>query len=364
MLSAAAAQVCDRPGRAAERAERLLPRLRRRGRALGRAAARRGRGGRDRRAGAARRSRTRRWPARSARRGGCARSSRGGPPSLGACALVAVAAAAPAAARPRTPRRPREFTVTFLDVGQGDATLVQAPGGIAALVDGGPPEADVASKLRARGVDALDLVVLTHAQEDHQGGLEEVLGALPGRRPARRRPPVATGPTTGASSRSPALAAVRVVPAAAGQRFRLGVRCGSTCWLPDRRSTPPHGVDPNLRAAVLHVSYRGLDVLLPADAESEVTAALAAAAGRGAEGRPPRQRRRGPGGAARAAAPGGGGDPGRRRTTATGIRTRRPCAALRAAGAAGLPHRPRRRRDAHPRAGAARRSALSGDPEL
>ena len=37
----------------------------------------------------------------------------------------------------------------------------------------------------------------------------------------------------------------------------------------------PHGLDPNLRAAVLHLSYRGLDVLLPADAESEVTAGLA-----------------------------------------------------------------------------------------
>ncbi|MGH2980409.1 MAG: ComEC/Rec2 family competence protein, partial [Solirubrobacterales bacterium] len=38
---------------------------------------------------------------------------------------------------------------------------------------------------------------------------------------------------------------------------------------------PAHGVDPNLRAAVLHLSYRDLDLLLPADAESEVTTALA-----------------------------------------------------------------------------------------
>jgi competence protein ComEC len=37
---------------------------------------------------------------------------------------------------------------------------------------------------------------------------------------------------------------------------------------------PVHGIDPNLRAAVLHVSDRGLDVLLPADAESDVTGAL------------------------------------------------------------------------------------------
>jgi competence protein ComEC len=169
---------------------------------------------------------------------------------------------------------PRQFTVTFLDVGQGDATLVQAPGGLAVLVDGGPPEASVAAKLRAHGVTRLDLVVLTHAQEDHQGGLEEVLTGFPvdllldGANPS-------DGPD---HRRIVALAhgrAVRVIPAAAGQRFRLGRFLRLDVLHPKSALDPVHGVDPNLRAAVLHLSYRGLDVLLPADAESEVTAALA-----------------------------------------------------------------------------------------
>ncbi len=42
--------------------------------------------------------------------------------------------------------------VTFLDVGQGDAILLQPAGGPAMLVDGGPPGEDLASKLRAAGV--------------------------------------------------------------------------------------------------------------------------------------------------------------------------------------------------------------------
>jgi len=192
---------------------------------------------------------------------------------LAACALAAVVAAA-LLVPGGTVAPPRQFTVTFLDVGQGDATLVQAPGGIAVLVDGGPPEADVASKLRAHGVTSLDLVVLTHAQEDHQGGLEAVLAGIPvdalldGGNPSdgsdhRRIVALARGLGVG------------VVPAAAGQRFRLGRFLRLDVLWPRSALEPPHGLDPNLRAVVLHLSYRGLDVLLPADAESDVTAALA-----------------------------------------------------------------------------------------
>ena len=192
---------------------------------------------------------------------------------LGACALAAVAGGALLLSGTQA-APPRRFTVTFLDVGQGDATLVQAPNGFAALVDGGPPEADLASQLPARGVTRLDLAVLTHAQEDHQGGLEAVLARFPvdvlldgGHRsdgPDHRRI-VALARARGA----------RVVPAAAGQRFRLGSFLRLDVLAPRSVLDAAGGVDPNLRAVVLRVSYRGLDVLLPADAESEVTAPLA-----------------------------------------------------------------------------------------
>ena len=46
---------------------------------------------------------------------------------------------------------PTGLRITFLDVGQGDATLLQVPEG-AILVDQGPPEAKVAQQLRGLGV--------------------------------------------------------------------------------------------------------------------------------------------------------------------------------------------------------------------
>ncbi len=64
--------------------------------------------------------------------------------------------------------------VTFLDVGQGDAALLQVPGA-AVLVDEGPPDARVADRFERLGVRRLSLLVLTHPQMDHIGGAPTVL---------------------------------------------------------------------------------------------------------------------------------------------------------------------------------------------
>src|SRR5204862_5763820 len=79
---------------------------------------------------------------------------------------------------PPPPARP---TVSFLDVGQGDATLIQDGAGASVLFDGGPPQARVYRKLREAGVRRLDLMVATHQSLDHQGGLHEVLERIPTR---------------------------------------------------------------------------------------------------------------------------------------------------------------------------------------
>jgi competence protein ComEC len=69
--------------------------------------------------------------------------------------------------------------VTALDVGQGDAILLETPGGHAVLVDGGP---DPELTLRRLGANlpffdrGIDLLVLTHPHQDHVAGLVDVLG--------------------------------------------------------------------------------------------------------------------------------------------------------------------------------------------
>jgi competence protein ComEC len=169
----------------------------------------------------------------------------------------------------RLPAPPDRFTVRFLDVGQGDATLIQHPDGTAVLFDGGPPEAGVARLLRRAGVRRLALVVATHASRDHHGGLVEVL----------RRFEVDALLDGGDGSREPGFAAVlreaakhgvRRIRATAPLRLRLaGGELRLDVLSPEPRPPGPAPEDPNPRALVAIVSSGWFDLLLSADAESE-----------------------------------------------------------------------------------------------
>jgi competence protein ComEC len=74
---------------------------------------------------------------------------------------------------------PNGLVVSFLDIGQGDATLIQDGAGANVLFDGGPPEGHVMRQLKRADVHHLDLVIATHQSRDHQGGLHEVLAHIP-----------------------------------------------------------------------------------------------------------------------------------------------------------------------------------------
>jgi beta-lactamase superfamily II metal-dependent hydrolase len=71
------------------------------------------------------------------------------------------------------------FTVSFIDVGQGDAALLHDPAGCNVLIDGGRPSAGptVVSYLNTQGVSQIDAMIATHADSDHIGGLIDVLQA-------------------------------------------------------------------------------------------------------------------------------------------------------------------------------------------
>lgn len=67
------------------------------------------------------------------------------------------------------------MTIEFLDVGQGDAILIRSPEGKVALVDAGPSRDAAAEWLSRKGVERVDLVVVTHHHSDHHGGMEAIV---------------------------------------------------------------------------------------------------------------------------------------------------------------------------------------------
>lgn len=99
-------------------------------------------------------------------------------PQVGAA--VSSAPAGPVAATdPAASPAAGDLRVTFLDVGQGDATLLQAPDATMLVDTGRHDRSEVVPALTRLGVERLDVVAITHPHADHVGQLAEVLAAVP-----------------------------------------------------------------------------------------------------------------------------------------------------------------------------------------
>ncbi len=183
--------------------------------------------------------------------------------------LAAVVAAGAAHARSAPPALARgELVISFLDVGQGDATLLQLDGA-AVLVDTGPSDGPILARLREARVKRLDALVLTHAQADHEGAAPAVIDHV---HPAL----IVDGGAGWASPVQRALAASRrrIVAPQAGEVLRLGGLELAILWPPaPAPGFRPTG-NPNDRAVVARVQAAGVSALLTADAESNVTGPL------------------------------------------------------------------------------------------
>jgi competence protein ComEC len=70
------------------------------------------------------------------------------------------------------------LVASFLDVGQGDAELIQLPGGEAILIDSGDRGAPTVDLLRGLGIGHLDLIIATHPHSDHIGEMRDVMRAF------------------------------------------------------------------------------------------------------------------------------------------------------------------------------------------
>jgi len=153
--------------------------------------------------------------------------------------------------------------IEILDVGQGDAILLQPAGAPAVLVDGGPPGDGLVGKLEAAEVERLGAAIVSHDQSDHIGGIEELLGRLPIDRVVYAR-----------LGRQPleAARAVGAVPvrASLGGELRSGGLHLQVLWPPrDLLGEAAPGTDPNQLALVVLAHWRDFSMLLTADAEAE-----------------------------------------------------------------------------------------------
>jgi competence protein ComEC len=151
--------------------------------------------------------------------------------------------------------------VRVLDVGQGDAILLDPASGDPLLVDTGPPEADVADRLAAAGVEDLAVVVITHDESDHAGGLGEILERFPGAT-------LAYAARTAYLTRAAGAAAERL-RVAEGSELRYGALRLDVLWPPRAIIDEGAGEEANARAVVMVARWHDFAMLLSADAEAE-----------------------------------------------------------------------------------------------
>jgi len=168
--------------------------------------------------------------------------------------------------------------LTTLDIGQGDAILLETPTGTTMLIDGGP---DPELTLRRLGANLpffarrIDLLVLSHPHQDHVAGLIEVLdrfhigavlhAGIPFENPAYARL------IAEVSDRE-----VSSTLARAGQGFMLDPTTSIEVVYPsetDATASLPEG-DINNGSVVMLVRYGGFAALLTGDAEAPIEAVL------------------------------------------------------------------------------------------
>ncbi|MGB4076555.1 MAG: MBL fold metallo-hydrolase [Minisyncoccia bacterium] len=162
-------------------------------------------------------------------------------------------------------RREPVLTVAFLDVGQGDAIFIESPTGLQMLIDGGRDR----SVLRELGKRmspfdrSLDLVVETHPDADHIGGLPEVFSRY---RVTAFLSPGIENDTSQSEALDRAVLAeegVEVRVARRGMRIELGEGAYADILFPDRDVSH---VETNSGSVILRVVYGESEFVLTGDA--------------------------------------------------------------------------------------------------
>jgi competence protein ComEC len=161
------------------------------------------------------------------------------------------------------------LTVSFLDIGQGDAIFIDAPSGRQVLVDGGPPSGAVLRRLGSAMPwwdRSIDVVLSTHPDADHVGGLIDVLARFTVGTIIRSSVEGDTK-TFAAFNKAEADEGAHLVTAMRGQVVDLGAGTYLEILAPDR-AVP--GVDTNDGSIVARLVYGATSFMLTGDAPQSI----------------------------------------------------------------------------------------------
>lgn len=159
--------------------------------------------------------------------------------------------------------------VHFLDIGQGDSILIEAPGGVDMLIDGGPDRSVMRKLPKKIGLldRKIDVVLATHPDKDHIAGLAPVFD----------RYQVSYFIESGVEHDSQYVEAleeavanessVTTVTARRGMRIRLGEEVYADVLFPDRDVS---SVETNDGSVIIRLVYGETSFMLGGDAPSKV----------------------------------------------------------------------------------------------
>lgn len=164
------------------------------------------------------------------------------------------------------------FEAHFIDVGQGDSTLLVTPNGKTVLIDGGKESeaAQLIQHLTDLGIQTIDLMVATHPDADHIGGLVPVLEQFEVKKVVDSGKPH----TTQTYMDYLALIDQKNIPFEIAQEGSfLNVDSAVTIKV---LNSLEESSDTNDSSVVLKVSYDESDFLLTGDADAEIEAEMMA----------------------------------------------------------------------------------------
>ncbi len=174
--------------------------------------------------------------------------------------------------------QPQPLRVHFIDVGQGDATLIITPHGKAVLIDTGGTLGDsgldvgervVAPYLKHYGVRSIDYLILTHGHQDHAGGAAGVAGIINVINVLLPR-----------EEHSPAVQAllhsrhITVIPSYTGQSFEIDNVTITIEQAAGEQQSSRHVVSGNEASSVIRAKYGKHSFLVTGDLDAQGEAVL------------------------------------------------------------------------------------------